>query len=61
VGLQEGRQAATLVRRLRRMLTDQLDAGNVNGIEDPVGDHSEGRWASRLPEALAWLLGDATG
>lgn len=57
VGLKEGRQTAALVRRLRRMLTDQLDAGNVNGIDDPVGDHTEGRWASRLPEALAWLFG----
>ncbi len=57
VGLKEGRQTATLVRRLRRMLTDQLDAGNVNGIDDPVGDHSEDRWASRLPDALAWLFG----
>ena len=57
VGLKEGRQAAVLVRRLRRMLTDQLDAGNVNGVEDPLGDHTEDRWASRLPEALAWLFG----
>jgi enterochelin esterase-like enzyme len=55
VGLKEGRQTAPLVRRLRRMLTDQLDAGHVNGTEDPVGDHSEDRWASRLPEALTWL------
>jgi predicted alpha/beta superfamily hydrolase len=57
VGLKEGRQAAALVRRLRRMLTDQLDAGHVNGVDDPVGDHTEDRWASRLPEALAWLFG----
>ena len=57
VGLKEGRQTATLVRRLRRLLTDQLDAGNLNGVEDPVGDHTEDRWASRLPEALAWLFG----
>lgn len=57
VGLKEGRQTATLVRRLRRMLTDQLDAGNLNGIDDPIGDHTEDRWASRLPEALAWLFG----
>lgn len=56
VGLKEGRQTAALVRRLRRMLTDQLDAGHLNGIEDPVGDHSEGRWAARLPEALEWLF-----
>jgi predicted alpha/beta superfamily hydrolase len=59
VGLKEGRQTATLVRRLRWMLTDQLDAGNVNGVDDPAGDHTEDRWASRLPEALAWLFGDA--
>jgi enterochelin esterase-like enzyme len=56
VGLKEGRQTAMLVRRLRRLLTDQLDAGNVNGVEDPVGDHSEDRWASRLPDALVWLF-----
>ena len=60
VGLKEGRQAAALVRRLRRMLTDQLDAGNVNGVDDPVGDHTEDRWASRLPEALAWLFTPAS-
>ena len=59
VGLKEGRQAAVLVRRLRRMLIDQLDAGNVNGTEDPVGDHTEDRWASRLPEALTWLFADS--
>jgi predicted alpha/beta superfamily hydrolase len=59
VGLKEGRQAAVLVRRLRRMLTDQLDAGNVNGVDDPVGDHTEDRWASRLPEALAWLFDES--
>lgn len=57
VGLKEGRQTAAHVRRLRRLLTDQLDAGNVHGIEDPLGDHSEDRWASRLPDALAWLFG----
>ncbi len=59
VGLKEGRQTAALVRRLRRMLTDHLDAGNLNGVDDPVGDHTEDRWASRLPEALAWLFGDS--
>jgi len=59
VGLQEGRQTAAFVRRLRRILTDQLDAGHVNGVEDPLGDHSEGRWASRLPEALTWLFGNS--
>jgi len=56
VGLKEGRQTANLVRRLRRMLIHQLDGGNVNGLEDPDGDHSEDRWASRLPEALTWLF-----
>ena len=56
VGLKEGRQTAAFVRRLRRILTDQLDAGNLNGAEDPLGDHSEDRWASRLPEALGWLF-----
>jgi len=59
VRLKEGSQTATLVRRLRRMLTDQLDAGHVNGIDDPVGDHTEDRWASRLPEALAWLFSES--
>jgi predicted alpha/beta superfamily hydrolase len=61
VGLKEGRQTAALVRRLRRMLTDQLDAGNVNGVDDPIGDHTEDRWASRLPEALAWLFRESPG
>lgn len=59
VGLQEGRQTAALVRRLRRVLVDQLDAGCLNGVDDPIGDHSEDRWASRLPDALAWLFGSA--
>ena len=59
VGLKEGRQHAALVRRLRRILTDQLEVGHVNGIDDPAGDHSEGRWASRLPEALSWLFGES--
>lgn len=59
VGLKEGRQTAHLVRRLRRTLTDQLDAGNVNGVEDALGDHTEDRWASRLPQALTWLFGDS--
>ena len=57
VGLKEGRQTAANVRRLRRLLVDQLDAGNVNGADDPLGDHSEDRWAKRLPEALVWLFG----
>ena len=56
-GLQEGRQTAANVRRLRRLLTDQLDAGNVAGIEDPEGDHSEDAWHRRLPQALTWLFG----
>jgi len=54
-GLKEGRMTATHVRRLRRMLTDQLDTGNVGGIQDPDGDHSEDSWARRLPAALTWL------
>ena len=58
VGLKEGRQTAVLVRRLRRLLTDQLNAGHVNGADDPVGDHSEDRWAARLPGALEWLFGE---
>ena len=56
-GLQEGRQTAANVRRLRRILTDQLDAGNVAGTEDPDGDHSEDAWQRRLPQALTWLFG----
>lgn len=56
-GLQEGRQTAANVRRLRRILTDQLDAGNVAGIEDPEGDHTEDAWQRRLPQALTWLFG----
>ena len=59
IGLKEGREAPVFVRRLRRMLTDQLDAGNLNGTEDPLGDHTEDRWASRLPAALTWLFSDA--
>ena len=57
VGLKEGRQTAANVRKLRRLLLDQLDAGNVNGADDPLGDHSEDRWAKRLPEAMVWLFG----
>jgi enterochelin esterase-like enzyme len=57
VGLKEGRQTAANVRKLRRLLVDQLDAGNVNGADDPLGDHSEDRWAKRLPEAMVWLFG----
>jgi len=57
VGLKEGRQTAANVRRLRRLLVDQLDAGNVNGTDDPLGDHSEDRWAKRLPDAMIWLFG----
>jgi enterochelin esterase-like enzyme len=59
VGLKEGREAPVFVRRLRRMLIDQLDMGNVSGVEDPEGDHTEDRWGSRLPEALTWLFADA--
>ena len=41
----------------RRILTDQLDAGNVAGAEDPEGDHTEDAWQRRLPQALTWLFG----
>lgn len=34
-----------------------LDAGNVAGIEDPEGDHTEDAWQRRLPQALTWLFG----
>lgn len=56
-GLQEGRETASNVRRLRRILEDQLDAGHVAGTEDPDGDHSEDSWRRRLPQALTWLFG----
>lgn len=56
-GLKEGRQTAAHVRRLRRLLTHQLDSGHVGGVEDPEGDHTEDAWARRLPKALTWLFG----
>jgi enterochelin esterase-like enzyme len=55
VGHQEGRETLADVRRLRRLLRDQLNAGLVGGVEDLNGDHSEDAWARRLPDALAWL------
>jgi hypothetical protein len=57
-GLKEGRLTAVHVRRLRRLLTDQLDAGHVKGVQDPEGDHSEDSWRRRLPQALTWLFGE---
>lgn len=57
VGHQEGRETLANVRRLRRLLRDQLDAGQLGGVEDPEGDHSEDAWARRLPEAIGWLFG----
>jgi enterochelin esterase-like enzyme len=56
-GLKEGRQTAANVRRLRRILADQLDAGHVAGAEDPEGEHTEESWRRRLPQALTWLFG----
>lgn len=56
VGHQEGRDTLSDVRRLRRLLRDQLDAGHLGGVEDPTGDHSEDAWARRLPDALTWLF-----
>lgn len=56
VGHQEGRDTLADVRRLRRLLRDQLDAGHLGGVEDPEGDHSEDAWARRLPDALTWLF-----
>lgn len=56
VGHQEGRETLANVRRLRRVLRDQLNAGEVGGTEDPEGDHSEDAWARLLPEALTWLF-----
>ncbi len=56
VGHQEGRDTLADVRRLRRLLRDQLDAGHLGGVEDPNGDHSEDAWARRLPDALTWLF-----
>lgn len=55
VGHGEGRDTLADVRRLKRVLRDQLDVGCLGGIEEPGGDHSEDAWARRLPEALAWL------
>ncbi len=55
-GLKEGRQTAANARRLRRLLADQLDAGNLGGVLDPEGDHSEDSWRRRLPAALTWLF-----
>jgi len=57
-GLNEGRWTATHVRRLKRLLIDQLESGNVGGVQDPDGDHSEDSWSRRLPAALTWLYGD---
>ncbi len=55
VGHHEGREALMTVRRVRRLLRDQLDAGHLGGREDPSGDHSEDSWGRRLPAALKWL------
>jgi enterochelin esterase-like enzyme len=61
MGLKENPGSIPPVRRLRRILIDQLDAGNLNGVFDPVGEHTEDAWASRLPDALSWLFGGSTG
>lgn len=58
IGHQEGREALQNVRRLRRVLRDQLDAGQLGGTEEAQGDHSEDSWARRLPDALTWLYRD---
>jgi predicted alpha/beta superfamily hydrolase len=59
IGHQEGREALQNVRRLRRLLRDQLDAGQLGGTEEAQGDHTEDSWARRLPDALTWLYRDA--
>lgn len=58
IGHREGREALHNVRRLRRLLRDQLDAGQLGGTEEAQGDHTEDSWARRLPDALTWLYRD---